>query len=99
MAFQNALCRFAVSCFLGIAVLGSAQDGKIVIRLLNGRTGKAIRDKRFNVWLGTGNMLLLNADGNGEIDLDVSDVNLVKFGFIQTTVSIAASSGISREAI
>jgi hypothetical protein len=65
--------RLGVGVLL-IAALCSAQEGHITIRLLNGRTGKAIRDKSFNVWLGNGKMLLLTPNQNGEIVLDASNV-------------------------
>jgi|SRR5580658_1507591 hypothetical protein len=66
--------RFALVFLLAVAVLCQGQQSKIVIRLLNGETGKPIPDKSFNVWLGDGGMLLLNTDRKGEISLDVSNV-------------------------
>lgn len=66
--------RFALVFLLAVAVLCQGQQNKIVIRLLNGKTGKPIRNKSFNVWIGDGGMLLLNTDRRGEISLDVSNV-------------------------
>lgn len=43
--------------------------------MLNGTTGKPIRDKRFSVWLGDGGMLLLDTDRNGEVGLDITNVH------------------------
>ena len=57
-----------------LAILCPAQQTKIVIRLMNGKSGKPIRDRSFNVWLGNRQMSLLNADSKGEIELDVASV-------------------------
>jgi len=68
-AFSVALVWFLIA-----AIPCPAQQGQIVIRLLNGKTGKPIRDKSFNVWLGDGGMLLLDTDRKGEIRLDIANV-------------------------
>jgi hypothetical protein len=67
-----------VSAFLLIVlcsapILCQAQRS-VVVQVLNGKNGKPIRDRKFNVWLGDGGMLLLDTDAAGKIQLDVANV-------------------------
>jgi hypothetical protein len=56
------------------AALAPAQKSKVVIRFVDGRNGHPIRDKSVNVWLGTGQLSLHDADARGEISLDAAGV-------------------------
>jgi len=52
-----------------------AQDtANIVIRLLNGKNGKPVRDKQVAIGLGKSGAIYRDADSRGEIVLDVPNV-------------------------
>jgi hypothetical protein len=56
-------------------ILCSAQNtSSIVIRLLNGKNGKPIIDKQLNVRLGTSGTISRDPDSQGEIVLDILNV-------------------------
>jgi hypothetical protein len=59
--------------FLAAAIC-PAQQTTIIVRLLNGKNGKPVTDKSFNVWLGKGENVLLDTDSRGIIKLDVAGV-------------------------
>jgi hypothetical protein len=68
------LSHILLSTLLFCAVC-PAQQSIITIRLLNGKNGKPITDRDFNIWLGNSNNLLRDTDLRGEIKMDVTDVN------------------------
>jgi hypothetical protein len=66
---------FALSIFLLATVLCSAQQSRIVIRMLNGKNGHPIGDASVNVWLGNEVSALQKIpDANDEIGLDLAGV-------------------------
>lgn len=66
--------RFAITlaAFLLVTEICPAQQGSIVIRLVNGRTGKPIRDRQVNIWLGAERMASIDANAHGEIPVDLT---------------------------
>jgi hypothetical protein len=55
----------------------TAQDAgssKIVVRLLNGKNGKPLRNEYPNIWLGNASGINPKTDANGEITVDISRV-------------------------
>jgi len=64
---------FIVAVLLAVTQLSHAQQPtKIVIRFVNGRDGKSIKDKKVNIWLGDQKLFWLDTDSKGQITLDVS---------------------------
>jgi hypothetical protein len=63
-----------LSALLFCAAICQAQQTILTIRLLNGKNGKSITDRDFNIRLGNSNSLLHDTDSRGEIKLDVADV-------------------------
>jgi hypothetical protein len=62
-----------LACFL-ISTVCLAQQTAITVRLVNGKNGKAITDKAFNIWLGNSFEGLHDTDAKGEIKLDVTNI-------------------------
>ena len=64
----------------------NASPGKVVIRILNGKTGKpARRHDSNNVWLGDGDNLLLQSSPKGEIMVDVGNARPFEIRFTPNT--------------
>ena len=64
-----------VLLFLLVTILCTAQSPPtIVIRFLNGKSGKPVRDKQVTVGLGKSGAVFRDADSKGEIVLDVPNV-------------------------
>jgi hypothetical protein len=61
---------------LFIALLSQAQETTITVRLLNGKNGKPITDRNFNVWIGDTGNVLHDTDSQREIKLDVTNAKL-----------------------
>jgi hypothetical protein len=74
------LFRIAVVLLTLLVVCPAQQEGqssgKIIVRMLNGRTGKPIRRKdNINVWLGDAKTFsLLLTDAKGEITIDIGNI-------------------------
>jgi hypothetical protein len=67
-------CILLPALLFGVVVC-QAQESTITIRLLNGKNGKPITDRDFNIHLGSSwDNLLHDTDSRGEIKLDVADV-------------------------
>ena len=64
----------AAALMILLASACSAQESTIILRLLNGRTGKPITDRSFNVWLGSSGNVLHDTNSSGEIKLDVAKI-------------------------
>jgi hypothetical protein len=58
---------------LFIALLCQAQETTITVRLLNGKNGKPIPDRNFNIWIGDAGNVLHDTDSQREIKLDVTN--------------------------
>jgi hypothetical protein len=77
---------------LSLLVLCPAQQtsvgsGKIILRMLNGKTGKPIRRPDIaNIWLGDAKELSLQrTDAKGEIAIDIGDVHPFEIRFLPDT--------------
>jgi hypothetical protein len=65
----------AFQCFAQQVTSPSGVSHRIIIRLLNGRNGKPIRDENPNIWLGNAAIVTATqADSMGEIGLDIRGV-------------------------
>ena len=65
-------CVLTLLPLLFIALLSQAQETTITVQLLNGKNGKPITDRNFNIWIGDTGNVLHGTDSQGEINLDVS---------------------------
>jgi hypothetical protein len=64
----------------------AGSSAKVIIRLLNGKTGKPIRrHDTANVWLGDGDNQLLQTGPKGEITIDASNVRPSEIRFLPNT--------------
>jgi hypothetical protein len=64
----------------------NANPAKIVIRILNGKTGKPARHHDSNnIWLGDGDNLLLQSNSKAEITIDISDARPSEIRFAPNT--------------
>jgi hypothetical protein len=76
------LCSAVLVLFTLVAVRVAARppidqdaaSSKVVLRLLNGKNGKPLRNEYPSVWLGNASYINPKTDANGEIALDISRV-------------------------
>lgn len=59
---------------LSLFLVAGCTGQTITVRLLNGKNGKPITDREFNIWLGDRGNVLRNTDSNGEIKMYIADV-------------------------
>jgi hypothetical protein len=82
--------KMAVLLLLLLVVCPAQQEaavaGKIVLRMLNGKTGKPIwRHDYANIWLGNAAVFNRSTDSRGEVIIDVSNVQPPEIRFLPNT--------------
>ena len=76
------LCHAALLLSILVGVQSAAQQptaqdagfGKIVVRLLNGKNGRPLRNEYPSIWLGNASGINPKTDANGQITVDISRV-------------------------